>query len=335
MLNSSLVLQKEASKLPFFIECYNLIKRVLMKYLIRLLMAALSLSLMACAQTQVDRVDPITNSSPTYPEEGTESRAYRLDEILLPNQPQTLTQEKNGVLFDYSNMKDGYVSIYSPELSVNQKVQVLVEDATYTYDLIPLEYVVVPLQHGSNTYTLRSLKNTSDNAYTITNSIVLDVVMENEVSAFLYPNQIINYTQDTDAIRKSFELTQNAKSDLRRVFEIYTFITSTIDYDYEKAEKAKTTFLLPVIDETLESQKGICFDYAALMSAMLRAQHIPTRLITGMTDLGYHAWVEVYLSDLGWINPELYFSYQDWTFVDPTFDALGVYEGAYQSKDRY
>ena len=38
---------------------------------------------------------------------------------------------------------------------------------------------------------------------------------------------------------------------------------------------------LPSVDETLKTKKGICFDYAALMTAMLRSQGIPTKLEIG------------------------------------------------------
>ena len=87
---------------------------------------------------------------------------------------------------------------------------------------------------------------------------------------------------------------------------------------------------------TLAEGRGICFDYAALMSAMLRVQQIPTRLITGYVDEGYHAWVEVYVQNEGWINPEILFESRQWTRMDPTYASVGMnYKGQYQDKYRY
>lgn len=300
------------------------------------LLALGSLILLSACSPNSNSTNPTSNTQNSqYPEEGTPSPAYGLADILLPSQPGQKTFEKNGVIIDYSNAEYGYVSVKAPDSNVIQKLQVLSNDFTYTYDLVPNEYVIVPLQQGSNTYTVRALKNTEGSSYAIVASTQIEVNLEDELSPYLYPNQIVDYDEKTLAVLKSFELTLNADSDIKRVYEIYTYITENITYDYDKAEIAKTTFILPIVDETYIQEKGICFDYAALMSAMLRVQHIPTRVVTGVTDLGYHAWVEVYLSDQGWINPSIYFASKEWKLVDPTFDSMGVYDGTYQTKDYY
>lgn len=275
------------------------------------------------------------NTSSQYPEEGTASAGFTLADLLLPTQPGTSVFESNDIIIDYSNAAYGYVSIKAPESTQKQKVQVILNDVTYTYDLVANEYVIVPLQMGDGSYTIRALRNVDGTSYSILASTNISVVLDDENSPYLYPNQIVDYDKDTKAVIDSFTLTENATSNLRRVYEIYTYITENITYDYDKAEVASTTFILPIIDETYISEKGICFDYAALMTAMLRAQHIPTRVITGMTDVGYHAWVEVYLEDQGWINPSIYFASDEWKRVDPTFDSMGEYDGNYQDQDRY
>lgn len=296
---------------------------------------ALSLLCGACT-TEKTLIQPQKVSvSEDYPEQGTPSLAYGIEDLLLPTQPGQRVYQDHGILIDYSNNAFGYVSILAPENTQRQKAQVLFGDQIYTYDLVPNEYVIIPLQLGEGSYTLRTLVQVKDTQYSITSSLNLEVTLADENSPYLYPNQMVNYDANTKAILKSFELTQESTSDLRRVYEIYTYITQTIDYDYEKAEVAKTTFILPIIDETYLSEKGICFDYAALMTAMLRAQHIPTRIITGVTDVGYHAWVEVYLKDQGWINPSLYFATEEWKRVDPTFDSMGEYTGTYADENRY
>jgi hypothetical protein len=57
------------------------------------------------------------------------------------------------------------------------------------------------------------------------------------------------------------------------------------------------------------------------MTAMLRAQHIPTRLEIGFVSGIFHAWISVYIEDRGWINA-IEFS-GDWSIMDPTFTAAG------------
>ena len=274
-------------------------------------------------------------SSTTYPTVGVPIPTYSSSDVLMPTQPRVLVYEQAGYWVDYSNAHEGYLSFYAPSSERLQKAQVSFNDQTYTYTLVPNQVVVVPLQEGSGTYQLRLLQQLQDTQYAVVGSLSIDAVLRDETRAFLYPNQLVDYTPESLAVQRSFELTTTAPSEIERVYAIYTFLTETIAYDYPKAEVAKTTFILPKVDETLSLEKGICFDYAALMSAMLRVQHIPTRIITGFTDLGYHAWVEVYIQDEGWINPSIYFKQSTWTHIDPTFDASGSYKGGYTPDGRY
>lgn len=270
-----------------------------------------------------------------YPSVGLSSKKYSYEEILWPTQPGELKYESNGFVIDYSNAEYGYVSILSPESNSTLKAQVSLGDTVYTYSLVSKEYVIVPLQMGDGVYSIKLLKNKNENIYVVSASTKIDIELVDETTAYLYPNQIINYNKETEAIMKSFELTQEADSEIERVYEVYQYIIKNIDYDYDKAELAQTKFILPIIDETYLSEKGICFDYASLMSAMLRVQHIPTRVVTGYVDVGYHAWVEVYIQDKGWINPSVYFEPSIWGRVDPTFDSMGSYDGSYQEQDYY
>ena len=77
------------------------------------------------------------------------------------------------------------------------------------------------------------------------------------------------------------------------------------------------------MDETLQEKTGICFDYAALMTAMLRTQGIPTRLVIGYAGELYHAWISVYIKDVGWIDNIIYFDGKEWSRMDPTLAAAG------------
>lgn len=72
-----------------------------------------------------------------------------------------------------------------------------------------------------------------------------------------------------------------------------------------------------------KTKKGICFDYAALMTAMLRSSGIPTRLDIGYATNIYHAWISTYLDEQGWVDNVIKFDGKNWTMMDPTFAAGG------------
>ena len=68
----------------------------------------------------------------------------------------------------------------------------------------------------------------------------------------------------------------------------------------------------------LKEKTGICFDYASVMSAMLRIQGIPTKLAVGYAGDVYHAWISVYVADKGWVDGVIRFDGESWTMMDPT-----------------
>ena len=78
---------------------------------------------------------------------------------------------------------------------------------------------------------------------------------------------------------------------------------------------------IPDIDATMQTRKGICFDYASLMSALLRSQGIPTKLVVGYSGTAYHAWISVYLDEAGWVDNIIEFDGKDWSLMDPTLAA--------------
>ena len=139
---------------------------------------------------------------------------------------------------------------------------------------------------------------------------------------FLYPNQYVDFKADSNAVKKGSELAEDTWTDLEVVQNIYNFVIKNISYDEEKAQNVSYAYL-PNVDDTLASGTGICFDYAALMTAMLRSQDIPTKLVIGYSGGLYHAWVNVYIDNVGWIDNFIYFDGHDWSLMDPTFASSG------------
>ena len=66
------------------------------------------------------------------------------------------------------------------------------------------------------------------------------------------------------------------------VSSVYNYVVTNITYDTAKANSVQSGYL-PNCDSVLSQKKGICFDYAAVMTAMLRSQNIPTKLVVGYT----------------------------------------------------
>lgn len=114
-----------------------------------------------------------------------------------------------------------------------------------------------------------------------------------------------SYSAIRDILRKDTSLTDDLKKGL-------VYNPETDDYDLE----------------TFTTQEGgLCFDYATLLVALMRAEGIPSRVVVGyvVTEENVaelrkngevnitenpHAWVEVYLAPYGWVH------------VDPTVSGL-------------
>ena len=107
---------------------------------------------------------------------------------------------------------------------------------------------------------------------------------------------------------------------------IYNYVNHNITYYFNKAETVSFGYL-PNVDTILNSGTGICFDYAAVMTAMLRTQNIPTKLVVGYAGPIYHAWISTYITDIGWVNGIIYFDGQSWVRMDPTFASSGNESG--------
>jgi hypothetical protein len=93
---------------------------------------------------------------------------------------------------------------------------------------------------------------------------------------------------------------------------------NNITYDHEEAETVQSGYI-PDVDEVLATRTGICLDYAALMTTMLRSQRIPTRMEIGYAGTAYHAWLSTYIEDIGWVNGMIEFDGTEWSLMDPTF----------------
>ena len=86
---------------------------------------------------------------------------------------------------------------------------------------------------------------------------------------WMFP-KYVNFTADSLPVAKAEELADGASSDLDIISSVYNYIIPHFTYDYSKASSV-TSGYLPDIDEVFTSEKGICFDYAAVMTFLMIA----------------------------------------------------------------
>lgn len=226
------------------------------------------------------------------------------------------------VRIDATNVNNGYLMVaYSGKSSCVKLLFSGPGGQAYTYTLSPNKgYEVFPLTCGSGSYHLTIYESIDKNQYASIISKDFEVDLENEYLPFLYPNQYVNYNKNSQVIKIAKKLAKNTSSEIEFIGEAYNYVVENISYD-SKAAESVTYGYLPEVDHTIKTKKGICFDYAALLTALLRSQGIPTRLEIGYTDNIYHAWVRVYLREDGWISKDIHAQSGSWKLLDPTFAA--------------
>lgn len=291
------------------------------------ILLSFSIAATACSSSSEAR-----NSSTVKSSKSSKSSKSTKTETPRDNTPEVLNPQATGstvytgdvVAVDASNTAEGYVMVQYNGNNKKVKFQVKTpEGKEYTYLVTNYgEYEVYPLPGGNGRYTLTLLESASieDDLYAISFTQDIEVSISNEFTPFLYPNKYVNFSADSKAVKKGGSLAKNCYSDLEVVTNIYNFVIKNISYDTEKAENVAYGYT-PDVDETLSAKEGICFDYAALMSCMLRTQRIPTRLEVGYAGDIYHAWISCYVDEIGWVDNIIEFDGKNWSLMDPTLAA--------------
>lgn len=173
-----------------------------------------------------------------------------------------------------------------------------------------------PLTQGEGTYTLKVLEHKEDKIYTPVYTLELEVELESGFAPFLRPSQFVNYRDGLSAL--AAQVTAAGETDGEKAALALDYVTDLLTYDQDKADLVEPGYL-PDLDTVLAEGKGICFDYAALLCAMLRSQSIPCKLLVGHSGALYHAWVEVWCEAAGEAQGGVTLEAGGWTRLDPTF----------------
>lgn len=243
-------------------------------------------------------------------------------DVRTPVASGSVTYGNGRATIDASNTSNGYVMIKYTGGQSRIKIQIA-KSTTYTYDLNARNtYEVFPFTEGNGTYSIKIFENVSGNQYAQVMSQNISVSLADEFAPFLTPNQYVNFSNGSAAVNKGAELAASAADEIGVVTNVYNYVINNITYDTAKAASVQSGYL-PNVDQVLAQKTGICFDYAALMTAMLRSQDIPTKLVIGYSGGLYHAWVNVYIDNIGWVDNFIYFDGHNWSLMDPTFASSG------------
>lgn len=250
-----------------------------------------------------------------------EPPVYSPLQVLVPEAPGKKTLGTSPLVLDISDTDQGYLTAVSDSTDQMMNVQLTAEDGVvYSYFISPGESAVIPFSSGSSTYQVSCYQQISDSQYAALYADTLEIKLANEFLPFLYPNQYVNFTPDSEASKLALSMVSEETSDIDALQTIYNYVVSHVTYDYDLADTVASGYL-PDVDETLQTGKGICFDYAALTTAMLRSCDIPCKLQIGYAGDIKHAWINVYIRSRGWVDKAVEFSGDSWSRMDPTFDS--------------
>ena len=313
------------------------------KRLVPLVLAALILT--GCGQTvpadPAQAEDPVEAEESPYIEETPLEEVDLEDEavamaaapavstLLVPVASGTLVKSNDKAQIDYSNTADGYVMVrYTAATDKRLKVQVKGPTTTYTYNItVGPDWTTFPLSDGDGGYQVIVYENVSGTKYATVLSQSMTVELKDEFAPFLRPNQYVDYESAPATVAKAAELTAGKTDALSKVAAIYDFVVKELTYDKQLAATVQSGYL-PVLDTVLAKKTGICFDYAALMTGMLRSQGVPCKLVVGYAGTAYHAWISVWSEETGWVEGAVYFDGTTWQRMDPTFASSGKQSAA-------
>jgi len=218
----------------------------------------------------------------------------------------------NAITIDKSRAEDGVITVQcTTPITKTTKVRIEKDKQIYDYFLLNNDVTTYPLQMGAGTYKITVAENVSGTTYRVVKTDTVTVEKFDERRVYVNSIQLINFNGKMVSVTELSRILTNAKTDKERMEIIYKFMITNFKYDFEKADAvASNASYIPVLDQVYLARKGICYDYASLFAAILRANNIPTKLDMGYTSKinAYHAWNQVLIDG-------------EWMIIDTTYDA--------------
>lgn len=262
-----------------------------------------------------------------------------LTAIIMETTVLASTISRNGVDLDTSTASRGtlrlrYTDTGRPNLSLK-----LTDPSGTSYSFMNIRndgsFDVFPLTGGSGRYRVQIGRQTADGRWAQVFNEEVNVTIADPLAPFLQSNTRVNFDAAPRTVAKARELTAGRTQVVDQVAAVFYFLVENFEYDFALAEAIMAGAIHhPVLDESLARGRGVCYDFAAIMVGMLRSQDIPSRLVFGFKGTVYHAWVDVYSEESGWINSILQLEGGEWRLLDPTIAATGGEEGMRLTNDR-
>ena len=212
--------------------------------------------------------------------------------LKLPEASGKSVKKDGKMTIDCSNMSEGYIMVKAKKTSKKLRVRVSTAGAKLLYWLNgDGEFEVLPLQFGSGKYKVELFENVSKKEYSKEGTVKLTAKMDDELSCFLYPNQYVNYDENTACVKFAGELCKDMTDQGDIYKAVCTYVLQNFIYDYIKSVSVQSmSQQMPDIDYCWDNRMGICQDLSAMTCAMLRSQGIPARLMIGTVGANtYHA----------------------------------------------
>ena len=227
----------------------------------------------------------------------------------------------DSAVLDYSNCTSGYISVdYKGKTRL--KMLLKKDSGQFDYDIYPAkgpQYFT--LAQGSGTYTAELYEMLDNGKFVKLFGEQFKAKIADEVNMFTYTNQFVSFGSSSACVAKASEVCAGCTTNIEKIAAVFGYVTDNITYDKALAASV-TSGYIPDPDKVLSKKKGICFDYASLVAAMLRSQGVPTRLVIGYASPNiYHAWNEVYTPEKGWIAAEIVLDGKGFKRIDATFYA--------------
>ena len=221
--------------------------------------------------------------------------AVMLGALILP----TAVYAQDNSVIDISHANEGYFTVhYTAGSAVKMKVGITYNSSTKFLSYAHGENSSFSFTEGDGDYTITLYRNVRGTAYTVAARTSVYVTLQDELAPYLASTGEITFEKGGAVMTLADELCADAETDEEKITAIHNYMAQNFYYDYafsnEIASGAVKNYI-PSTAATLESGKGICYDFSALFAAMCRSQSIPTQIQRGYLNGVYHAWNLVYL----------------------------------------
>lgn len=222
-----------------------------------------------------------------------------------------------------STQRNGVLKVTVPKQSAGKQMYLVVEKGrqTYSYRLPKSQNISLPFGSGSYHVSVykgngRHFEFLEEKSMRTTISSVKQATQQHVLipgTSEPYVKRILN-TQFKGWTKWSAD---------KKVRQVHAYVTKNYRYDYV-LEKKVPDWYQPNYSKLSKTKKGICYDFASLNASLLRAMHVPTRLVMGYPSntTSYHSWNEVYVN-------------KSWKVVDPTFDLGARVKSPYKAVNTY